>query len=39
MKDVASCDKPGEPQTGTDPGISEWGNPSQGKLRDPLLNS
>ena len=29
----------GEPQTGIDPGISEWGNPSQGKLRDPPLNS
>jgi hypothetical protein len=29
MKDVVSCD---EPQTGFDPKISEWGNPSRAIL-------
>ena len=27
-KDVVSCEKPWELQTGFDPGISEWGNPA-----------
>ena len=32
MKDVASCDKLGEPQAGFDPEISEWGNPARRNL-------
>ena len=28
MKDVPGCDKFGEPSRGFDPGISEWGNPT-----------
>ena len=32
MKDVDSCEKLGEPLTGFDPEISEWGNPRRDYL-------
>ena len=27
-KDVVSCERRGDPQTGIDPRMSEWGNPA-----------